>query len=377
MDADVPQRPRLGRLSGGGEPIGPSELNDRAKDGIRMQAPRTVAVLGGNGVYARHLIPRLVGAGHAVRALVRRPEAAGVARACGAEVRVADIFDEASLHAALQGCAIGVNLATSLPGPSGRGDFQANDELRRNGTPIWVQACARAGVARIVQQSIAMVHAAGGDAWSDEDTPASGVEDEAAARAIAAARAMEEIVVASGAASGIECLILRRGLFYGPGTGLDDDWFARARAGKLRLPGDGSAYVSLVHIADMAEATVALAGGRRAHRLRRSPGPVARGLRVRRRGRRRRHPAARRPPRLSLVPRAQRAGPPGARLGAAVSRLSRRPRPLTPGCSCRRASARTTRSHLSAGLITASAFRRRWARPHRVTAAGALSPRRI
>jgi nucleoside-diphosphate-sugar epimerase len=51
--------------------------------------------------------------------------------------------------------------------------------------------------------------------------------------------------------------LLRGGLFYGPGTGFDDDWFARARAGKLRLPGDGSDWVSLVHIADMAAATVA------------------------------------------------------------------------------------------------------------------------
>ena len=55
----------------------------------------------------------------------------------------------------------------------------------------------------------------------------------------------------------LDWLMLRGGLFYGPGTGFDDDWFARARAGTLRLPGDGEDFVSLVHIADMAEATVA------------------------------------------------------------------------------------------------------------------------
>lgn len=135
-----------------------------------MRTSRAVAVLGGNGVYARHLIPRLVGAGYAVRALVRRPEAAGLARACGAEVRVADIFDEEALCIALDGCAVGVNVATSLPGPSGRGDFQANDELRRNGTPNWVRACARAGVPQIVQQSIAMVNACG-DTWHRRRSP--------------------------------------------------------------------------------------------------------------------------------------------------------------------------------------------------------------
>ncbi len=56
-----------------------------------------IAVVGGSGVYARHLIPRLVAAGHRVRALVRRPERARVALACGAEVRRADLFDCASL----------------------------------------------------------------------------------------------------------------------------------------------------------------------------------------------------------------------------------------------------------------------------------------
>jgi uncharacterized protein YbjT (DUF2867 family) len=196
---------------------------------------QTVAILGANGVYARHLIPRLVAAGQRVRALVRRPEAAGLARACGAEIRVADIFDEEALCAALVGCDLGVNLATSLPGPSGRGDFAINDRLRRDGTPIWLRACHRAQVPRVIQQSIAMVNAAGGDVWCDEDTVTTQVHDELAARAIEAALAME----ASVRCSGIECLILRGGLFYGPGTGFDDDWFARSRAGRLRLPGAG------------------------------------------------------------------------------------------------------------------------------------------
>jgi nucleoside-diphosphate-sugar epimerase len=208
---------------------------------------QTVGILGGNGVYARHLIPRLVAAGHRVRALVRRPEAAGLARACGAEIRLADLFDEDALCSALAGCDVGVNLATALSAS----DFEANDRLRREGTPVWVRACQRARVPRVVQQSIAMVNAAGED-WADEDTPARDLGSELAASAISAALAMEESVRGSG----LERLILRGGLFYGPGTGFDDDWSARARAGKLRLPGDGQTFVSLVHIADMAEATV-------------------------------------------------------------------------------------------------------------------------
>jgi nucleoside-diphosphate-sugar epimerase len=63
---------------------------------------------------------------------------------------------------------------------------------------------------------------------------------------------MEQTVVESG----LDWLVLRGGLFYGPGTGFDDDWFARARAGKLRLPAEGEDFVSLLHIADMACATL-------------------------------------------------------------------------------------------------------------------------
>jgi nucleoside-diphosphate-sugar epimerase len=209
-----------------------------------------VAVLGASGVYGRHLVPRLCVEGYRVCALVRRPESATVAAACGAEVRAADLFDEDSLRAALAGCDVAIHLATSLPGPRGTGDYAENDRLRREGTPVWVRACRDAGVPRILQQSIAMIHAGGGDAWADEATfhpPLPGTAGEA----IAAARAMEAAIQLCP----LDWVILRGGLFYGPGTGFDDDWFARARAGRLRVPGEGAGYVSLIHVADMAAAT--------------------------------------------------------------------------------------------------------------------------
>lgn len=212
-----------------------------------------IAVLGATGVYGRHLVPQLTAAGYRVRALVRRPEAAATAAACGAELAAADIFDEATLRAGLVGCDIAINLVTSLPGPTSKGDYAKNDQLRREGTPIFVRACRDAGVPRILQQSIAMTHAGGGDAWADETTFHPFGEEGVAAAAISAVRAMEATIEASG----LDWLVLRGGLFYGPGTGFDDEWFARARAAKLRMPEEGNDYVSLVHIADMAVATVA------------------------------------------------------------------------------------------------------------------------
>lgn len=212
----------------------------------------TIAVLGANGVYARHLIPRLIAAGYDVRAVVRRPEAAGAARAAGAEIVVADIFDVASMAKAFEGCSLAINLATTLPGPSGRGDFAANDKLRVEGVPNFVEACRTAGVPKIMQQSIGWVAASGNAEWTDEDNFYRPSGESISNKAIFAALTMEETIKASG----LDWIILRGGLFYGPGTGFDDGWYARAAAGKLRLPGDGSEYVSLVHIADMTAATV-------------------------------------------------------------------------------------------------------------------------
>lgn len=147
----------------------------------------------------------------------------------------------------------GNQLGDDAARPEGRGDFAANDRLRVEGMPNFVEACRKAGVKRLPHQSIGFVSASGSNAWSDEDHIHTPISDTIASRAILAARDMEKII----ASSGLDWVILRGGLFYGPGTGFDDGWFGRAAAGKLRSPGDGTDYVSLVHIADMAATTVA------------------------------------------------------------------------------------------------------------------------
>ena len=52
--------------------------------------------------------------------------------------------------------------------------------------------------------------------------------------------------------------IVRGGACSGPGTGRPADWFEAARAGTLKLPGDGGAFVSPIHVADMAAAVIAV-----------------------------------------------------------------------------------------------------------------------
>ena len=152
-------------------------------------------MLGATGVYGRHLVPRLIGAGYR-GASARAPARDGAlsAAACGAGPAAADLFDEASLRAGLAGCSAAINLATALPTPTSRGGLCGERSLSAaRGSPIFVRACRAAGVARIVQQSIAMVHAGGGDAWAERDHLPQAWGQAVAAAAIAAARAMEAV----------------------------------------------------------------------------------------------------------------------------------------------------------------------------------------
>lgn len=209
-----------------------------------------VAVVGAGGVYGRHLVPRLLTRGHRVRALVRRPHSTPP----GAETHVADIFDGLALRRALEGCDTVVNLATAVPRPDQPADFTWNDRIRREGTATLVAACRDAGGPRLIQQGIAMVHAGGGETLLDEAAPMH------PGPATASAIEMEAMVRDSG----LSHLILRGGLFYGPGTGREAQWLAAARAGSLAIPGDGSDFASLIHVADMAEATALAVDARNA-----------------------------------------------------------------------------------------------------------------
>jgi len=137
-----------------------------------------------------------------------------------------------------------MHLATAIPKSDHPDDWRTNDRVRREGTRNLLDACKEVGVGTYIQQSIAMLQAHG-DAWTDEETPVSPT-----ART-ASAVDMEALVTESE----LEWCILRGGYFYGRGT--RSDWrLEQARAGRLMLPGDGAAYLSLIHVSDMAAAVV-------------------------------------------------------------------------------------------------------------------------
>jgi nucleoside-diphosphate-sugar epimerase len=205
-----------------------------------------ILVIGAAGVIGRNVIPRLVERGHFVRAIVRDSSQIPFLEFAGANPVMGDIFDRDSLDRAARGCEAALHLATAIP-KSGEGNWDLNDRIRREGTHNFLAAVTQNDVKKYIQQSITLVYGDRGQTIVDESaqlqpTPVS-----------QSAVDMKEIVRAST----LDWCILRGGLLYGAGTGREDAWRLAARQNRLMLPGDGSDYISLVHVVDMARAVVA------------------------------------------------------------------------------------------------------------------------
>lgn len=208
----------------------------------------TVALAGATGVLGRRVAARLHADGHRVRMLMRRPAEAAVADGV-----VGDLTAPGSLTRWLEGCDVALHLATALrPAADGRIDWDRNDALRDAGTAHLLEACTRVGVGRVVLQSVAFVRAPSANAWCRGDEPLAELPF------LRSARVLEQ----RAAASGLATVVLRGGLFYGPGTALSQGWARSAQSGDWRVPVDGGRFVSLVHVDDMAAAVVAAADAR-------------------------------------------------------------------------------------------------------------------
>ncbi|MCW4457142.1 NAD(P)-dependent oxidoreductase [Microbacterium sp. MPKO10] len=205
-----------------------------------------ILVAGGTGVIGSRVVPLLTAAGHDVIATSRRAERLLPAQAAGAEGAVMDARDAASVDAVVSGArpdAI-VHLLTDLATE----DFAGNAHLRVVGTRNLVAAAERAGVTRMVAESIA---------WVGEPDAAPGDESVAIARdpdtdesLFPAVESLEAGVL--GLEHGV---VLRMGMLYGRGT-----WFGRG--GRIYERAEGGTVVatvrhtSFVHVDDAALAVV-------------------------------------------------------------------------------------------------------------------------
>ncbi|OLP00984.1 epimerase [Mycolicibacterium porcinum] len=219
-----------------------------------------VLVAGATSVPGIPLLHELDARGHEVIGVTRSSGKTAQISATGAKPVVADVLDAAQIDSVMAEFApeAVVSLLTTLPkwGPKRPKDFRPATELWSRGAPNLVAAAQRAGVRRVVAESVifAYGYGAGGPARIDESDPYPGPPPPHGAEFLEALRGMERTVLSSGDHSGTEGIVLRYGVFYGPGV-THDDLFRRLAKWWAMPALTGPGILSWVHIDDVARAT--------------------------------------------------------------------------------------------------------------------------
>lgn len=209
-----------------------------------------VLLAGATGVVGRAAVAQLLERGHSVIALARRRDSAATLAGQGAYPIVGDLVAWSTLDGRAPQVDVAVHLATAIPSDrSPSGPWADNDRVRLVGTTNLIRLAAQAGAERYVQQSVTRLYAPRGGLSIDESAPLAWDQPAHLRSAVQ----MEQIVRSLEQMSWV---ILRGGRLYGRGTRTTERLFAQARAGVMRLEGDGDHYISPVHPQDMARAVV-------------------------------------------------------------------------------------------------------------------------
>jgi 2-alkyl-3-oxoalkanoate reductase len=217
-----------------------------------------VFVTGATGALGRHLVPRLVAAGHEVTATTRTPGKAGQLREAGAAPVVLDGLDRRAVLAAVRAAApeVIVHEMTALADlRSFRNPdkaFAVTNELRVKGTDNLLAAAAEAGTARVIAQGYTgWPNERSGGPVKTEDDPLDPRPVASTGRMLAAIRHVEEVVPRAVP----EGIVLRYGSFYGRGA--SEPVLEMVRKRMLPVVGDGAGIWSFIEVTDAAAATAA------------------------------------------------------------------------------------------------------------------------
>jgi nucleoside-diphosphate-sugar epimerase len=222
-----------------------------------------VFVAGATGVIGRQLVPRLVAAGHEVYGMTRHESKKAMLDELGAVPVVADALDPDQVADAVRAAKpeVIVHQLTAIGALDMRHfdrDFALTNRLRTEGTDHLLSAGQAVGVRRFVAQGVAGygAYARTGGPVKNEEDPLEPTPPREMRETLAAIRHLEQAVLDAQWTEGI---VLRYGVFYGPGTKLapDGEVAELVRKRKFPLVSDGSGVWPFIHVADAAEATVA------------------------------------------------------------------------------------------------------------------------
>lgn len=208
-------------------------------------------VTGGSGFIGGRLIERLAGDGIRVRALARSERSADRVRDLGAEPVHGDLDDLRTLTEGARGCEIVFHAAAQL---GGWGDPDAFWKTNVLGTRRVVRAARDAGVRRLVHVGTEAVLMAG--------QPLVGVDETAPLRPDSPAlysstKAHAEIEVLAGGGRGLETVVVRPRLVWGPGdTTLMPLLVGQVRSGRFAWVGGGRHRTATTHVDNTVEGLV-------------------------------------------------------------------------------------------------------------------------
>ena len=183
---------------------------------------KTIFLAGASGAIGRRLCPLLVSSGWRVVGATRSAEKAPLLRQLGVEPAVINVFDAAGLKELLFGIRpqVVIHQLTDLPyalETSKMADaLDRNARLRDEGTRNVVEAAIHAGAKRLIAQSIAFIYGDGPTPHCETD-PLLALTHPVYGGTVAGVMSLERQVIEAP----LEGIVLRYGLFYGPGTGFD------------------------------------------------------------------------------------------------------------------------------------------------------------
>ncbi|MCV4232782.1 NAD(P)-dependent oxidoreductase [Virgibacillus sp. LDC1] len=206
-----------------------------------------IFVAGSTGVIGQRLLPKLVQAGHEVTGMTHNPQRKGLIESWGARAIVADAFDRQGMIAAIGEVRpdVVIHQLTSLS----QWNLEDNARIRMEGTRHLVEAAQIHGVTRMIAQSIAWAYEPG-EHPAAEDAPLDIQAPAPRKSTIDGIISLEHAVVQMP-----NHVILRYGMFYGPGTWYDANGVMAEKVRTRALPAtDG--VISFLHIEDAANAAL-------------------------------------------------------------------------------------------------------------------------